>query len=140
MKKLGKTGGRDFKPGQSGNPAGRPPVPKDVKKARSLNQFRLERIANKYLHLSKDELWEKYESGTTRGLDLLIIGILLKAVTKGDVNCANFFMERLIGKVKTTVEISRPGAKPLEERINGMTDEELEIYYANLEAKVKGDG
>lgn len=52
MAKGKKSGGRDFKKGQSGNPNGRPPVPEDVREARKLGKSEFTRIMNKCLFMS----------------------------------------------------------------------------------------
>ncbi len=101
----------------------------------------LERIVNKYLYMSQRRLAAKYKDHRTRGLDLLVIGILLKGM-RGDVHAGNFFMERLVGKVKTTVEVTNPDAAkvPIEERLTGMSDGELQRRYEELKKKAKDDG
>jgi len=131
-----KTGGRDWKPGERGNPAGRPPVPADVKEARRLNQVELERVMNKYLYMSMRRLERKKEDSRTRGIDRIVIGIILKG-TKGNVPCLNILAERLVGKVKTEIEVTRPNQKPIEETLGDMSDEELEAYYRKLEEKAR---
>lgn len=51
-----KSGGRDFVPGVSGNPDGRPPVQSDVLAVRRLTNADVVRIANELLEKSKAEL------------------------------------------------------------------------------------
>ena len=129
-----KTGGRDFKKGESGNPNGRPPLPEDIKIAKRMSQFELERIGNKYLYMSQERLIEKYKSPKTRGFDKVFLGIILRGM-KGDVKAANFIADRLIGKVKTVVEVSGPGGEPIEARISRYTAEEIAARKAALLAK-----
>lgn len=92
-----KTGGRDFEPGQSGNPNGRPPTPEDIKQARKLNCAEFERIANKYLHMTHAELGAAVKSGNATVLEMMVASIISKAVTKGDQIRLEFLLKRLIG-------------------------------------------
>jgi hypothetical protein len=132
-----KTGGRDWKPGESGNPNGRPKLPAEVKEARRLNQLELERVMNKYVHMSMSRLKLKKEDPRTKAVDRMVIGLILKG-TKGNVPAGNLIFERLAGKMTTKVEVSRPDQKPVQQQLAGMTDAEFEAYYAQLEQRVKG--
>lgn len=134
-----KTGGRDFKPGQSGNPNGRPRLPEDVKEARRLNQVELERVINKYLFMSTRRLEFKFANKSTRALDRMVIGLILKG-SAGNIPSVTLITERLVGKVKTVVEVSRPESKrPIEEQLGEMTDEEVDAHYAKLKEKAKSE-
>lgn len=103
MAKGKKTGGRDFVPGKSGNPKGLPPIPADVKEARKLNQIEFERIVNKFLYMTREEVSKYAQAPGTPTLELLIASILSKAVTQGDQSRLNFVLDRLIGKVADRV-------------------------------------
>jgi hypothetical protein len=100
-----KTGGKDWKKGQSGNPNGRPPLPQDLKEARALNKEEFERVANKYLYLSEPELWVVKRRQDTPMLDQMVIGLLLMTSTHGCQKRFAFLLDRLLGKLKNTVEV-----------------------------------
>lgn len=104
MAKGKKTGGRDFLPGQSGNPNGQPKVPQEIKDARQLTKLELERLLNKYMVMTKDEVQEALKNPATPALELMIGSIVAKAVSGGDDKRLNFLLERMIGKVKEKVE------------------------------------
>lgn len=99
MAKGRKTGGRDFVPGQSGNPAGKPPTPEDVKNARKENTSEVTRILTKHLAMSRDQLAGVVRNPATTSMELLVAGILLKAITAGDHSRAQFIFDRAFGKV-----------------------------------------
>lgn len=103
-----KTGGKDFVPGNV-HGKGRPKVPDDVKEARKLNQVEFERVANKYLYLTRDELKEAAEDPDTTVIELLVSSIIVKAVEKGDQMRLEFLLNRLIGRVVDRIEV-----KPVE--------------------------
>ena len=109
MAKGKKTGGRDIEPGQVLNPNGRPKTPDDIKEARKLNRFEVERAITKYLYCSPKEL-EAYareaknpETELT-ALDLCVISIVTAAVNRSDMARFNFLLDRTIGKVPTKLE------------------------------------
>lgn len=111
-----KTGGRNFLPGQSGNPNGRPNVPEDLKQARNLNRIELDRLLNKMLGSTKAELETILKNPSSTLLEITVCGILAKAAQGGDHQRLNFILERLVGKVKDVVEFVNPYlALPLEE-------------------------
>ena len=104
-----KSGGRDFEPGQSGNPNGRPKLPGDIKEARKLNAIEFERIANKFLFLSREEIKAIVNDPDTTMIENLIASIYVRGVTEGSYQHLDFILNRLIGKVKDKVEVeSKP--------------------------------
>lgn len=110
MAKGKKTGGRDFKPGTTGNPNGSPGLPKDLKDARKLTQIELERILNDMIWLTPAALNAKMKdpSSITSVFEHLIGSILTRATVQGDHQRLEWICSRLLGKivdkVETTVE------------------------------------
>lgn len=102
-----KTGGRDFKPGQSGNPAGRAKLPEDIKEARGLNKIQFERMLNRYLAMSAPEIKTIAESPKTPALDLIVAKVIYEAIKKGDDKRLDFMLNRLIGPVKQILQIEQ---------------------------------
>lgn len=101
-------GGRDFKPGKSGNPNGRPTLPEDIKQARALNKIELDRMLNEMIHLTKAELQAKIADPKTTALELMACSVVAKGVQGGDHMRLGFLLDRLVGKVKDQVEVSSP--------------------------------
>lgn len=95
--------GRRWKKGQSGNPKGAQRIPADIKEARKLNQIEFEKIANKYLYSTPDQIKKVTQNPDTPVLDLLITSILHKAVVEGDEKRLEFLLTRLLGKVPDKV-------------------------------------
>ena len=113
-----------WKKGQSGNPGGKPKIPDDIKETRSLNQYELERIINRYLHMTKGELVAAIKNDATPMMEVTVASIVLKAASGGDHLRLDFILNRLIGKVKDKVQIE-------DSRV------EIKLAYAN---GVKADG
>jgi hypothetical protein len=108
-----KTGGRNFPPGQSGNPKGPIPLPEDIKAARKLTPIEFERAVNKFLFWDRDALKEAVKDPKTAALDAWVITIILRATAKGDERPMSFLLERLIGKVKERIEHTAGEGEPL---------------------------
>lgn len=102
-----KTGGRDFKKGESGNPKGPPKVPEDIREARKLNQITFERIANKYLFSNKSEITKSSSDPNTPVIELMISSIIHKAVVEGDERRLEFLLSRLVGKTGVFIDTSK---------------------------------
>lgn len=102
-----KTGGKDFKQGQSGNPKGRPKLPEDVKSCLKLNQVEFVRLANEFLFMSAKQLKEVSENHEETVFRQILAAVLLEAITNGDHKRLEFFIDRLIGKSKQT-EVDEP--------------------------------
>lgn len=98
--------GRPFKPGQSGNPGGRPKLPEDVKQAKLMNRIELTRLVNKLVRMTPDELTAAIKDSKASSMDIMIGRIIVKAVQQGDPVRLNFLLDRLVGKVKDEFDIS----------------------------------
>lgn len=103
-----KTGGKDWEPGQSGNPRGRPRVPKELKGIKALSPNLLGKLITKYGGMDRDKLRLKAADPRTPALDLMIISIITKAIKDGDYTRLNFLLDRTIGKVKEVKELVLP--------------------------------
>lgn len=99
-----KTGGKDFLPGQSGNPAGRPPIPEEVKEYKKINQVKFIEMVNKYMFMDRASLLAMQKSPNTKAIDLMIIALIIKTVNQGDYSRLNFLLDRTIGKVVEKIE------------------------------------
>lgn len=130
MTKGRKTGGKDFEPGNPGGP-GQPPIPPELKAARRLNKVEFETMANRYIWSTAAELAAALANPETPALERVLVQILTEAAIHGDQAKAEFFLNRLIGKVKDEVEVSI--VKPfIIRRLNG---EEIEMGSTKIEEK-----
>ena len=101
MAKGEKTGGKDFQPGQSGNPKGRPRDPLDLHLVKSLNQGDFKLIIQRLLDMSPEELASHH--GTS--LEMVIKSGILKAIETGDLTKLQSSFDRLFGKVTEKLEV-----------------------------------
>jgi hypothetical protein len=97
-------GPNKFKPGESGNPAGRPAEPQELKELKTLNRSKFEALVNEVIYLSVDELQKIPLDKTANGIKVMLASVLIKAINTGDNRRADFFINRLIGKVPERFE------------------------------------
>lgn len=102
----GKTGGRNFKAGESGNPGGRPALPDDLKAARALNRVELERILNKFLFMTVEEIKASVKLTSISAFELMVASIVVKGVELADTNRVSFLLDRLGFVVTKKVDMS----------------------------------
>lgn len=136
-----KTGGRDFKPGQSGNPNGRPKMPAELKKAKNMNKIKFMELLVKYLSFSLDELKAAKSDKSTTALDRIVISIILNAISKGDEKRLDFLMSRIIGKVKSDIDLTTMGQSMNQSGVDlsKLTDEEIKAILPVLRKAQKSD-
>ena len=101
-----KTGGRDFKKGQSGNPKGRPPMPEDLRQIKKLSPALIRNIIAKLSRMSRIELEKHIKQSTTPMLEATIGNVYHKALVNGDYMRMNFLLDRTIGKVKDEIDMN----------------------------------
>jgi hypothetical protein len=102
---------KPWKPGQSGNPGGRP-------KGKLI-----------------DEALEELLLGNDSELALAIAKKLLARAKAGEVKAIQLVAERVQGKPKRQIELSGPDGGPLD--IHNLTNEELDQRIAELMEKLK---
>jgi len=105
-----------FQPGNPGGP-GRPKMPEDVLEAKRLSKAELERVFNKYIHLSKAELRSLIDKNNEEGdkltvIEAVVASILAHAMAKGDQIRLNFILERLVGKVPNQINLGSQDGSP----------------------------
>jgi hypothetical protein len=100
-----KTGGRDFVPGVSGNPAGRPPLPEEIKDARSQSKEKIERALHEIAFKKMDEIKAILDSPHSPAMDMIVAKIIQRAVETGDTLRAGFILDRMIGKVAENINL-----------------------------------
>ena len=132
--------GRPFQKGQSGNPAGAPRVPVDIKKARSLTRTELERILNRYLHMTPAELYEAQQKPTTSALQHVVIAIVVAAVKDGDQKRLDFLLDRLIGKVPIKTDNAHSFNFATLSRAEVLALGKEAVAYLEQEQEQDGDG
>lgn len=85
---------------------GRPRLTEEQKALRRLTLTEFQGIANKYLHMTREDAAKAWQNPAAEFIDLLVISALKDAVTKGDGAKVSWILERLIGKVPSPVEMT----------------------------------
>lgn len=131
-----KTGGRDFKKGQSGNPRGPKPVPLEDRMKLRLSHAQFVLTANKYLFSTKEEIRSILNDPNTLALDLAVVSLIHEAI-KGDGRMLELLLSRLIGKVTQPIEHSGPAGGPIPvQDLSHLSDEELDQEVRKIRARL----
>lgn len=118
-----KTGGKDFAPGVSGNPAGRPPEPEEFKAVRRLTKAEIAECGALILDKTVGEIQAMAKDPTQKMLNVMLAG-MAAAAAKGNPGAFDKLLDRLVGKQKDRIEVS--GALAVRQRYDAMSDEELQ--------------
>ena len=111
MAKGRKTGGRNWKPGQSGNPKGRMPIPEDLRQIQKFSRTVIELILNKYMQTPTIELKRMLDNpDKIPAMELMVIQVLVKGIEKGDERRLGFLFDRVIGKPKEVIKHETDGS------------------------------
>jgi hypothetical protein len=143
MAKGFKTGGKDWEPGQSGNPLGRRPLPAAYKKIQKLSPHYVRMVISRLARMTKDELYEFLQSSDGSSgpnmLEMMIGAIAVKAAADGDHSKLNFLLDRTIGKV---VEEKRLQIQPVTYKTSISADGSLvqEVIEAEILDDEGGEG
>ena len=128
-----------FQPGVSGNPSGRPKLPPDIAKARSLNQLELERIVNKFLWLDRASIKAIADDPATPAMELMVAAIIGKAVVLGDEKRVEFILTRLLGKpANSPIKLELTGGFAVAHALPRLSDVEYAALAAIAEKVVDG--
>lgn len=112
MAKGKKTGGRNFTVGHPPM-GGRPALSPEIIEARKLNRNEVELILSKIAQFSHGQLLDYLDQTLNKHsgnvLEVLICRVLDRGIKKGDINAVNFLLDRLIGKIPPTLDVSEQG-------------------------------
>lgn len=108
-----------FKPGECGNPNGRPADPPALKAIKQMSKGEFKVLIHKLIDLKPDEL--KDFRGTV--LEMAMASAMQKAIKSGEFDKIQSFIERLFGKVKEEVVLHKLSdeeiAEEVQRRLNG---------------------
>lgn len=101
--------GKRFKPGESGNPNGRPPTSPEVKALRKLTSEYIEEIGDLILMQDWAKLQEIANSQDVPPIQRIYAKALVMAERKGDTAALEQFLNRVVGKVREKLDMSAGG-------------------------------
>lgn len=123
-----------FKPGQSGNPSGKPKMPEELQKANKLSAKKFIEYVNRYINMDREDIKEDMKRPEATMLELLVAGMISRAVSQQDPVRANFILDRTIGKVIDRMQIDvEVIAKPM--IIHRIDGSEVELGHKLIEQK-----
>lgn len=109
-----------FKPGQSGNPKGRPVLPPELRAIKILTPLELSAYVSKYAKMPAIEMKEAVLNPTLPMIELVIANIFMRAVEQGDYQRLAFLLDRAVGRPKEI--ITEP------DKFESMTNDDLINY------------
>lgn len=111
----------NFKPGQSGNPEGRPRIPENLRSVRPLSHDEMIRIVSKLLRMNVCDL-ESIKIENVSSIEAMIITVIIKAIQNGDTNKIEFLLNRCGLKIKDIVEIQ---SSKFDERLDSVPADKI---------------
>jgi hypothetical protein len=115
--------------GQSGNPGGRPKLPKELKDVKEFTTEEIRRLIAKYMRLSKGELQRimKEESDKLPMFEAMVCSILANAYKTGDYSKLDFLLNRSGHKQKDekNVEVHQHNYNEKDEIVKHMDEAEI---------------
>lgn len=114
---------KPWKPGQSGNPSGRPKVPEHLRAILALMPDEVSRMIAKYARMDRVELGLQLEAAKMPMLEACIARIFQESFAKGDFTRLSFLLDRAIGKVPV-IQPTDEEAQALQD-IRDLSNEEL---------------
>ena len=97
MSKGMKTGGRNFSKGKSGNPRGRPPIPKYIRDIREAYRFDIEKVIYQCLYSNCKDLDTLLKDTSQTALVQGVARMVKKAAETGDSKIIDFILKRTLG-------------------------------------------
>lgn len=95
-----------FKPGQSGNPAGGPKQDPVIKTAKHFDKYNYDRINHWLANTSVEDIRAFVQSGKGTGLEMALATGWLKAISKGDIKSFELLTDRMIGTTVKHVNVT----------------------------------
>lgn len=93
-----------FKPGQSGNPLGKPAFSAEVKALKRQNHEHTEKALHGMALMTVPILQAKLKDPTSTAMEAAIASIILRSVQDGDPGRLSFLWDRMFGKVVERTE------------------------------------
>lgn len=118
-----------WKPGESGNPSGRPKLPPELKAIRCLSHLECSRLISKYARMEYDEILEASENPKLPMIESCFASLFLKGKEKGDWTTISFLLDRACGKLPLILETEEEKAARAE--LDALTDEELVKFLSS---------
>lgn len=87
---------------------GRPPTPPELKAARRLTKTEFEVLVNKFLWADTATLIAYQQDPSLTTIERMMCSVISAALQDGEPKQLEFFLTRLLGKPKDTVEVITP--------------------------------
>lgn len=92
--------------GVSGNPAGRPPIPPELKKVKEVSSQILRRMISKHFGMTQEDLSLVIADPNAAAIDVLIAKTIMVCIENGNIEKAEYLFKRSFGVVENKLQIS----------------------------------
>lgn len=100
-----------FKKGQTGNPNGRPTVPKEIREFKKLTAQQVEEIVSTLLYATETDIKDLLANPEASQLKRIVASILMATFESGNMTQFDQLLNRVIGKPKETIR--HEGVRPV---------------------------
>lgn len=111
-----------WKPGQSGNPSGKPKLPAELRAIQSLTRPEICKLVSKYGRMNRDELDTAKADPRLAIIDACFITVYEKILQYGDPARLMFLLDQAMGKINPARDDEEARAR---KEIQDMSDQEL---------------
>jgi hypothetical protein len=118
-----------WKPGESGNPKGRPKKPVLQMKVEGYKLAEINDTIQMMCSMTADELKKIWDNPKSTILERTIASALKKSIEKGNLDSVETLLNRVYGKPKEKMDITTAGEKINEPRVT------IEILKTNIDGK-----
>ena len=121
-----------FRPGQSGCPTGKPPLPPEIKALAKLTREKLVVLLNHVVNLTESQAVERLKDPEVTLLQKGLIQVILKAAQEGDPKRLEFLFDRLVGKVDIGFQVTSSLKDLSTEELVKLAKEKIQIVEAGF--------
>lgn len=114
-----------FKPGQTGNPNGRPPISAEQRELRKLTIKSYGEVIETALNGTVADLKALIENPSTPAIQVGVATSIMRAIKDGDPSVLEMFAARIVGKIPDTININSNNTTSVHGVIGVMTEDEL---------------
>jgi hypothetical protein len=124
--------GRRFVKGQVANPLGAGAHNKELRQVKQLTQLEIAEVGGFILNNNLDALKEVRANPKSSVFKVWICSVAITAINKGDAHSLNILLDRIVGKVKDTTQMTVNIHKDVE----GMTEAEAQELIKSAQQKL----
>lgn len=125
-----------WKPGQTGNPNGRPPLTAEQRALRKLTIDTYREVIETALNGTVDDLKALAQDPKTPAIQVGVATSILRAIKDGDPSILEQFAARIIGKIPEVINITSINTTNVNAAVAVVTDDELKARLKRIRSEL----